>query len=313
VPEGSQTSVTYVMGYTDEERRRLVEQAELLRRYTKRMLEDVGIRQGTRVLDVGCGVGDVSMLTAAAVGPTGRVVAVDNDPRSLEIARERSEAAGFANIVFVEADLRTLDLSRQFDAVVGRLVLMHLPDPVSAVRRFAQHVVPGGIVAFQEAQIDFPPGFSFPQPLPIWEQALDWIRAAYRHVGAETNMGLKLQQVFVDAGLGAPAMHMDTHFMTTGDRLGPLVSAHALRSILPLAERFGMASAEDLSVDTFEERLRAEIASAGAAVSWVPIVSAWSRTPSTTNGGLAFRSGTRRGGGEGRRGRRGHALPRLHL
>ena len=45
VPDGSQTSVTYVMGYTDEERRRLIEQAGLLRRYTKRMLEDAGIGQ----------------------------------------------------------------------------------------------------------------------------------------------------------------------------------------------------------------------------------------------------------------------------
>jgi SAM-dependent methyltransferase len=271
------TSVTYAMGYTDEERQRLAQQAEVLRRFTKHMRKDAGIGKGMRVLDVGCGVGDVSMLAAAAVGSTGVVVAIDSDPGSLEIARARSAAAGFANIEFVDTELRTLELDGRFDAVVGRLILMHLPDPVAAVRRFARHVVPGGIVAFQEYQLDFPSALSFPAPLPLWEQAMEWIRATFRLAGVETGMGLKLQGVFTDAGLPMPEMRMDTHLINAADRLGPQVCAQVLRSILPLAERFGVASARDMAVDTFAERLHADVVSERSVLPWPPLVGAWSQ------------------------------------
>jgi hypothetical protein len=170
--------------------------------------------------------------------------------------------------------------------VVGRSAsaVSRIAAPVSAVRRFARHVVPGGVVAFGEYQIDFPSGLSLMEGLPLWEQAVEWIRATFRRAGAATNMGVDLHRVFVDAGLGAPAMHMGTYLITAADRLGPRVAAHVLRSILPLAERFGVASAGDMGVDTFAERFHAEIVSKGAVVPWPPLVSAWSRITSATNG-----------------------------
>lgn len=282
--KGLETSLTYALGYTDEERRRLVQQAELLRGYTRLMLEDAGIGEGMRVLDVGCGVGDVSLLAAEAVGSTGTVVAIDQDPRSMGMAAERAAAAGFANIEFVEADVATLDLGRTFDAVVGRLILMYLPDPAAAVRRFASHLVPGGVVAFAEYQLDFPPGLSLLEPLPLWEQAMGWVRATFQPAGAATGMGFGLHRVFIEAGLGVPSMKMGTHLVTAADRLGPVVIAHSLRSLLPLAEQFGVVSAEEMAVETFAERMHADIVATGTVVAWPGLVTAWSRTTSATNG-----------------------------
>ena len=74
--------------------------------------------------DLGCGAGDVSMLAAESVGPSGTVFGVDRDPAILELARSRAKQAGLANVSFWEDRLETLEPAEQFDAVVGRLVLL---------------------------------------------------------------------------------------------------------------------------------------------------------------------------------------------
>ena len=73
------TRSTYALPATDRERQRLMSQAEMVRPITRRLFVDAGIGPGMRVLDLGCGVGDVSLLLADLVGPTGEVVGVDRD------------------------------------------------------------------------------------------------------------------------------------------------------------------------------------------------------------------------------------------
>jgi cyclopropane fatty-acyl-phospholipid synthase-like methyltransferase len=78
--DGQQGGGDYALGYTDEERQRLIEQGELVGHFTMRLLQESGIASGMRVLDVGCGIGAVSILTAAVIGPQGSVIGVDADP-----------------------------------------------------------------------------------------------------------------------------------------------------------------------------------------------------------------------------------------
>src|SRR3712207_9260061 len=84
----------YAMGYAEEERQRLIEQAAIYGPATQQFFLDAGIGPGMRVLDVGCGVGDVSLLAADLVGPDGTVVGVDTDPLALGTARARAREAG---------------------------------------------------------------------------------------------------------------------------------------------------------------------------------------------------------------------------
>jgi hypothetical protein len=58
----------YILGHSDREIRRLMHQAAILRPITERLLRGAGIGRGMRVLDLGCGAGDVSMLAAKLVG-----------------------------------------------------------------------------------------------------------------------------------------------------------------------------------------------------------------------------------------------------
>jgi ubiquinone/menaquinone biosynthesis C-methylase UbiE len=144
---------TYWLERTDTETRRLIRQAGYYNAFTRRTLAEAGVAPGMRILDVGSSAGDVALLAAELVGPTGGVVGVDVNATGLDVARERARSAGFANVAFVAGDAREAALDGDFDAVVGRLVLMYLRDPAQALHAFTRRLRPGGIVAFQEYSV----------------------------------------------------------------------------------------------------------------------------------------------------------------
>ena len=157
------------MGRSDEETQRLIEQSRLFEPITRRFLKSAGIGTGMRVLDIGCGAGDVSLIAAELVGPDGEVVGVDTNSDILDTARERVRAAGFGNFEFLAGDAQTLELGGRFDALVGRLVLMYLPDPISVLKQIVKRLHHGGIVCFQE--IDFTITRSYRNPdTPLMSQ-----------------------------------------------------------------------------------------------------------------------------------------------
>src|SRR5215469_4221674 len=94
------SQANYAMGSTDRERQRLMTQGGILRGPLETAFRSAGITTGMRVLDIGCGVGDVAMLAAEIVGPAGSVVALDRDVASIEWAKRRVGDAGFTNIQF---------------------------------------------------------------------------------------------------------------------------------------------------------------------------------------------------------------------
>src|SRR6478672_10091809 len=137
----------YVLGYGDSEHDRLIRQATLIAPITERFFRDAGIVAGQRVLDLGSGMGDVAMAAARVVGPSGEVVGLERDAKSIARARARVAAAGFRNVRFTQADLNDVPRDEPFDAAVGRFILMFLPDPLSVLRSVERLLVPGGVVA----------------------------------------------------------------------------------------------------------------------------------------------------------------------
>ncbi len=145
----------YTMGRSKGEEERLIHQSQLYDAITRRFLNEAGIGSGMRVLDIGCGPGDVSLTAAELVGSDGRVVGVDVKPAIVETARTRARDVGFSNVEFMAGDARTLDLGSDLDALVGRLVLMYMAEPAPALKQLATRVRPGGIVAFQEVDFSY--------------------------------------------------------------------------------------------------------------------------------------------------------------
>src|SRR5215468_6751029 len=99
----------YAFGRGHAEYERLIEQAEIFRPLTERMLRNAGIGAGMHVLDIGCGAGDVSFLVSALVGPEGSVTGVDLDGGAIGVAEHRRAVRGIANVSFCQADARYLD------------------------------------------------------------------------------------------------------------------------------------------------------------------------------------------------------------
>ena len=91
---GSADAPEYVLGYSDAEFERLQRQGALFRPLSEAVFLRAEISTGMNVLDLGCGVGDVSLIAADLVGPSGSVLGVDKSPESVDIAKQRSAAAG---------------------------------------------------------------------------------------------------------------------------------------------------------------------------------------------------------------------------
>lgn len=112
---------------------------------TRKLLELGGVAPGQAVLDIGTGTGEPALSAAQAVGPQGRVVAVDQAGAMLAVARRK--AAGLDNIEFIERDVETLELDRQFHAVLSRWGLMFLPHREQVLRKLFGLLAEGGILA----------------------------------------------------------------------------------------------------------------------------------------------------------------------
>ena len=274
----SKSDATYTMGRTQEEER-LIQQSQLYDAVTRRFFREAGISSGMKVLDIGSGAGDVALTAAELVGPAGAVVGVDVNPAILETARVRAQAAGFTNVEFVAGDARTLDLGNDFDALTGRLVLMYMADPADALKQLATRLRPGGIVAFQEA--DFTPYRQMYRPdTPLANKLIDWALAVFERSEAHSGMGFDLYRAFVEAGLPEPYMHFESPVGGPEGWAGYQYIANSVRSVLPLLEDYGIATAEEVDVDTLAERVRQEVVTSKRPIRLVPHVTAWAQLAS---------------------------------
>lgn len=119
-----------LQGIAGRELDRLSVQARMFEPFTRQLFQEAGLRPGMRVLDAGCGSGDVALLAGEIVGPTGVVVGIDRAAAAIARAKARAESQRMSNVQFVEGDPTLIRLDEGFDAIVGRLILMYYADPI---------------------------------------------------------------------------------------------------------------------------------------------------------------------------------------
>jgi SAM-dependent methyltransferase len=266
----------YLMGRSTRETDRLIFVAKALNPFTQRLLHDAGLAPGMRVLDVGTGAGDVALLASEMVGPAGRVVGLDANPEILRTAFDRAQTAGLDNVSFVAGDFREVLPQGPFDAIVGRLVLMYLADPAQALHALPDRLAPGGIVAFLDYNLS-QESCRISPAVPLWEWAWGWVVDTAARAGIPAEVGFGLRGVFQRAGLPEPEMRLDSYVGGGPDSIAYAWMAESVRSMLPLITRFGVATAEEVDVDTLADRLRAEVVAADAVAKSPDLVSAWTR------------------------------------
>jgi ubiquinone/menaquinone biosynthesis C-methylase UbiE len=270
----------YVLGHTDREHDRLDLQGVLYRDITRDTFLRAGLKPGMSVLDLGSGSGDVSFLAAEIVGPTGSVQGIDRDPDAVERARRRAAAEGAHNVSFTLGEIDSDLDGPPFDALVGRFILMHVPDPAEALARAARSVRSGGVVAMIESNMETLLAGEHSRPHSrLYERVVRWKCAVVRASAADLRAGLRLREVFGNAGLPAPTTRMEAPVEGGPDSVYYRYVAESVRSMLALAVEWGFDDFESADVDTLEDELRDEVvASGGVLVAW-PVVSASCHLP----------------------------------
>jgi ubiquinone/menaquinone biosynthesis C-methylase UbiE len=243
---------------------------------TELVFQRAGIGPDMHVLDVGCGLGDTSLLAATLVGPSGSVLGVDKSPEAIAIARQRSAVAGLKHLTFEVADLATFRPPWPVDALTGRQVLAYLANPAATLRHLLPAVRPGGVVVFQE--MDMSAARSEPE-VPLYTVLLAWIHATFWRAGLELDMGSKLHTTFRRAGLPAPEMLLSARVESGPNSYAYDYLAQTARSLLPLMKQFEIISTDIFEVDTFAARLREAVVDTGAVLVLPALVGAWARLP----------------------------------
>lgn len=163
------------------------------------LLKRAGLRPGMRVVEFGCGTGNMTCWLTERVGSTGSVVGLDNSRAQLALARRQAKARQLTNAVFVLADIYDPGLPRgSFDLAYARLLLMHLTDPVSALRAMKRLVRPGGAVVCEE--MDLSRWLCDPPSRLVARSHELKVALSDRH-GQHWRLGTSLHHVFRRAGL----------------------------------------------------------------------------------------------------------------
>lgn len=177
----------YIHGTGAAEQDRLT----LLNRLTNApFLDFVGPPAGSRVLDLGCGLG---LLAAATAARTGRpVIGVDISPAQL------AKAAGRPAVHLVQTDAHHLPFADAvFDLAYARFVLEHVQDPASVLAGIRRVLRPGGALAVMENDISL---LRFDPPCPRFDLVWSAFTVLQRQLGGDGWIGRRLHGLLLEAG-----------------------------------------------------------------------------------------------------------------
>ncbi|MGQ4274249.1 class I SAM-dependent methyltransferase [Terrihabitans sp. B22-R8] len=262
---------TYVLGSSERELARLEKQASFFADATRDVLTRAGLTEGMRVLDLGCGVGDVSLIAADLVGPTGSVLGIDVSADALAVAERRASAMGKQHVRFETSAIETFSGFADYDAVIGRFILVHMPDPAGVLSHVASNLKNDAILAMIE--MDMSTAGALP-PLPLLQQTLERIMDVYRRSGRQMDMGSHLFAAFRKAGLD-PQLSGFTRIAAGSEIPGIGFVVESVRSLMPFMEKLAIATPADIDIDTLGQRLAEQAAGGEHCVFFPRLIGAW--------------------------------------
>jgi SAM-dependent methyltransferase len=189
----------YFLGHSQVEQRRLQQQAEELAEDSARLLDQIGIAPGARVVEIGCGPQGCLELLSSRVGPTGTVVGIELSEHAVQLARDFLSERRLDNVEVRQGNAAETGLPREsFDLVTARLVLVNIPDPEKIVSEMVALVRPGGVVALHEA--DWIAHVCDP-PLPAWDRLRQALDTYSESKGMDLYIGRRIPRLLRNAGL----------------------------------------------------------------------------------------------------------------
>jgi ubiquinone/menaquinone biosynthesis C-methylase UbiE len=268
----------YVLGTHAQELARLDAQARSIEAATRLLLAAAGLPAGGRVLDLGTGLGHVARLVLTSIGRSGSVVGLDRSAEMLSEARRRASAAGDDRITFIEGDVTTWRDAQPFDAVVARLLLFHVADPVGVIRHHVENLRPGG----RFVAVDFDLGACRAEPpVRVIAENLDRVIRAFRAAGASPMIGTRLGVMLREAGLEDVGTFGVQPYLAPDDPAAPALLAGVVRSLAGAMAAYGIATAEEIGIDTLEARISADLRRVNAVLLVPAVAGAWGTRPAS--------------------------------
>ena len=262
-----------MLGHRAEELARLDGQAKALEPATRLALQLAGFRPGMRVLALGTGPAEVALLVAEVVGPEGSVLGVDQSRDVLEYAAAKCRDRGVTQVHFEQGDIATYLPEEPVDAVVGRLVHSYLPERVATMRRLLGAMDRGGV--YLALEYDTGAARSTP-PTALAARGAELVHAAFTAAGTPQDIGPHLGQLLAQAGAVDIGM-LGLQGYAGPDDPGVTMLASVLRSLAPAMEKYGVVDVASLELDTYAERVVAELRAADAVMVLPTLVAAWGR------------------------------------
>ncbi|HET8664746.1 MAG TPA: methyltransferase domain-containing protein [Nocardioides sp.] len=224
-----------------EGRERLRVLGRVMRPTTLSLLERAGVTSGMRVLDVGCGGGDVTFDLASLVGLTGAVTGIDIDATKIDLARADAEQVGVTNLEFRVGDVNDGLGEEEYDAIYVRFVLTHLRDPEAAVAIMARALRRGGRLIVED--IDFRGSFCEPET-PAHLRYKEIYEESARANGGDPRIGVRVPAMLVAAGFRRVQPHVVQPAELEGE--SKLMPALTLENIKATAAKHGVATEEEI-------------------------------------------------------------------
>jgi SAM-dependent methyltransferase len=263
----------YILGVNEDERTRLLAQAELHAPEARVLLDRVGVAPGWRTIDVGCGPLGVLDLLAERVGPTGTVVGLDRDERMLAMAARSLAERELQHVRLVQAPADETGVSESFDLCHARLVLVHAPNPSEVVAEMVAITRPGGWVALEE--IDWISWVCEP-PHPAFERLVGALTRVWARAGLDVHIGRRAEGMLRSAGLDGVEACAHQKLCRPGDLNQRMILGFAAiaRERLVAADEFTAAQLDELVAELAEH-----LARPGTVVLDKLLFQAWGRKP----------------------------------
>jgi len=268
----SEHSAPYIFGATQTELERLVAKVDELEASAQWFLDEIDIRPGSRVVDIGCGPMGILNLLSDRVGPYGEVIGVERETRFVEAARRDLTKRGLNNVRVIQADALKTGLEKNsFDLVHERLVLINVPAREALLAEMLSLLRPGGTLAVENN--DNISWLCYPDH-PSWKILRDTYFTAFHANGGDLFLGRRLPgllraagvqdvQVKVHVDVVKPGSHRRTHIFSLLDSLHDKIIA------------LGLLSEQELAIH--RETLREHLANSDTVIIDKLHVQAWGR------------------------------------
>lgn len=192
--------------------------------FTRKLLLDSGIEKGMRVLDVGCGNGEVSFLLQELMEGTGEIIGIDSNEAAIAAAKNMADEKQLINVRFMAMNIEDVAATLgPFDRIVGRRIVMYLPDPLQAIKTLAKVLDEEGRMIFQES--DATGSGSQSETFPLHTMAQQWVWQTVVHEKGNSHIGTEMYTLFKKAGLQVESVRAEPVLQTaeTGSDLGWLL------------------------------------------------------------------------------------------